>query len=90
VLPIVGGRRSGLRVSSAKPGALDLLPTMRHAKEDPSSAVGCFALESPTLDLLDKDWPLGKKLLPRSNSKFEFSILRTWSKLVIGLKVALG
>jgi hypothetical protein len=45
------------------------------------------------LDLLDKDrplGPLGKKLLPRSNSNFEFSILRTWSKLVIGLKVALG
>jgi hypothetical protein len=55
--------------------------------------VDCFSLESPPLELLDKDWlicPLGKKLLSHSNLKFEFSKRRTWRKLGNGFNLALG
>jgi hypothetical protein len=55
--------------------------------------VDCFSLESPPLDLLDKDrliCPLGKKLLSHLNLKFEFSKRRTWRKLGNGSNLALG
>jgi hypothetical protein len=55
--------------------------------------VDCSTLESPTVDLLDKDQPhrpLGKNPLLPSNLKFEISILRIWSKLVIGFSMVLG
>lgn len=53
----------------------------------------CTSLESPSLDLLDKDQPrspLGKKPLTRPNSKFKISNLRTWSKLVFGFNLVMG
>jgi hypothetical protein len=92
-LPFVGDHRSGLRASSEEPDALVPLPATSHAEQVLSSAVGCFALESRPSDLLVKDRSfesLGKKPSPSSNSNFEFSMLRTWSKLVNDLKVVLG
>lgn len=93
VSPTVEGRRSRLRASSVEPVSLDILPMVRHAEADTRSSMDCFTLESPQLDLLDKDRnfrPLGKKLIPRSNSKFEISNVHTWSKLGIYFDLALG
>jgi hypothetical protein len=92
-LPIVGDHRSGLRASSEEPVALVSLPATSHAEQVLSSAVGCFAVESRPADPLVKDRSLeslGKRPSPSSNSNFEFSMLRTWSKLVNGLKAVLG
>jgi hypothetical protein len=92
-LPSVGDHRSGLRASSEEPDALVPLSATSHAEQVLSSAVGCFALESRPSDPLVKDRSfesLGKKSSPSSNSNFEFSMLRTWSKLVNDLKVVLG
>jgi len=75
-LPLVGEPRLGLRVSSEKLGSLD-----------PLSAVGCphdSLVKDRSLDSLDK------KPSSRSNSNFERSMMRTWSKLVNSLKVVLG
>jgi len=86
-LPFVEDLCSGLRASSEEPGALDPLPAPTHAEQVLSSSVGC------PHDLLVKDWSLdslGKKPPPRSNLNFERSMMRTWSKLVNGLKVVLG
>lgn len=93
VSPTVEGRRFRLRALLVEPVSLDILPMVRHAEADTRSSVDCFTLESPQLDLLDKDRnfrPLGKKLIPRSNSKFEISNVHTWSKLGIGFDLALG
>jgi hypothetical protein len=98
------GSRSRLSVASAEPCVLDLLPSVRHAKEDLRTAMDCFSLESPPLELLDKDQhapselldidkpfcPLGKKLHAHSNLKFEFSKRRTWSKQGNRSNLALG
>jgi hypothetical protein len=86
-LPLVGELRSRMRASSEEPGALDPLPVPTHVEQVLSSTVGC------PHDPLVKDRSLdslGKKPSPRSNSNFERSMLRTWSKLVNGLKVVLG
>jgi hypothetical protein len=86
-LPLMGELRSGLRASSEEPGAHDPLLTPTHAEQVLSLAMGC------PLDPLVKDRSLdslGKKPSPRSNSNFEHSMLRMWSKLVNGLKVVLG
>jgi hypothetical protein len=72
-LPFVGDLRSGLRVSSEEPGALDSLPVLTHAEQVLSSTVGC------PHDPLVKDRSLdslGKKPPPRSNSNFECSMMR--------------
>jgi hypothetical protein len=69
-VPFVGGSRSRLSVASVEPCVLDFLPSVRHAEDDLRTAVDCFSLESPPLELLDKDrliCPLGKKLLSHSN-----------------------
>jgi hypothetical protein len=86
-LPTMGGHHSRMKTLPAEPCALDLL-AVRLAEEDSRSAVDCSTLESPPLDLLDKDQPhrpLGKKLIPRLNSKFEtcargasWSLVSTW------------
>jgi hypothetical protein len=92
-VPFVGGSRSRLSVVSMEPCVLDLLPSVRHAEDDLRTAVDCFSLESPPLDLLDKNrliCPLGKKLHSHSNLKFEFSKRSTWSKLGNGSNLALG
>jgi hypothetical protein len=92
-LTIMGGRHSRRRASPVEPCALDLLPVVRFVNDNPWSAVDCSTLESPTVDLLDKDQPhrlLGKKPLRRSNLKFKISNLRTWSKLVIGFNMVMG
>jgi hypothetical protein len=86
-LPLVGEPRSGLRVSPEEPGALDPLPAPTRAEQVLSSAVGCpndSLVKDRSLDSLDK------KPSSRSNSNFECSMMRTWSKLVNGLKVVLG
>jgi hypothetical protein len=86
-LPLVGELRSRLRALSEEPGALDPLPAPTHVEQVLTSTVGC------PHDPLVKDRSLdslGKKPSPRSNSNFERSMLRTWSKLVNGLKVVLG
>jgi hypothetical protein len=54
-LPIVGGRHSRRRASPVEPCALDLLLVVRFVDDNPRSAVDCSTLESPTIDLLDKD-----------------------------------
>jgi hypothetical protein len=92
-VPIVGGRLSGWMASLAEQCALDLLPTVWHAEIELRSAVDYFSMESPPLDLLDKDrhlCPQGKKLLSRSNLKFENSKMRMWSKLGTEFNLALG
>lgn len=69
-VPFVGGSCSKLSAASVEPCFLDLSPSVRHAEDDLRTAVDCFSLESPPLDLLDKDWlicPLGKKLLSHLN-----------------------
>jgi hypothetical protein len=84
--PLVGELRSGLRALSEEPSALDPLPGPTHVEQVLSSAVGC------PHDPLVKDRcldSLGKKPPPRSNLNFH-SMMRTWSKLVNGLKVVLG
>jgi hypothetical protein len=86
-LPLVGEPRFGLRVSPEEPGALDPLPALTHAEQVLSSAVGCPhdpLFKDRSLDSLDK------KPSSCSNSNFEHSMMRTWSKLVNGLKVVLG
>lgn len=99
-----GGSRSRLSVASAEPCVLDLLPSVRHAEEDLRMAVDCFFLESPSLELLEKDWHAPSELLDidrpfsvrwvrsftHSNLKFEFSKRSTWSKLGNGSNLALG
>jgi hypothetical protein len=87
--PIVGGRHSGWMASPKEQRALDLLPMVRHAEVELWSVVDYFSLESPLLELLDKDQhlrPKGKKVLSRlnlnfENSKSEYSRTRTWNKL---------
>jgi hypothetical protein len=69
-VPIAGGSRSRLRALSTETCVLDLLLLVRHAEEDLRKAVDYFSLESPLLELLDKNRlirPLGKKLLSHSN-----------------------
>jgi hypothetical protein len=91
--PIVQGRQFGWRASPAEPCALDILPMVRHAEVEPRSAVDCFSLESLRIALLDFDRhlrPQGKKIISWSNMKFEFSTMRTWSKLGTGFNLALG
>jgi hypothetical protein len=69
-VPFVGGSCSRLSVALAEPCVLDPLPSVRHAEDDLRTVVDCFSLESPPLELLDKDrliYPLGKKLLSHSN-----------------------
>jgi hypothetical protein len=76
-----------------EPCALDLLSAVRFVDEILRSAVDCSTLESPRVDMLDKDQPhrpLGKKSFQRSNLKFEISNLRTCSKLVIGFNMVMG
>jgi len=66
---------------------------VRFVEEDQRLAVDCSSLESPPLDLLDKDQPhspLGKKPLTRPNSKFKILNLRRWSKLVFGFNLVMG
>jgi hypothetical protein len=92
-LPFVGGRHSRLSAMLAETCVLDFLPSVRHAKDDLRTAVDCFSLESPPLELLNKYrliCPLGKKLLSHSNLKFEFSKRLTWRKLGIRSNLALG
>jgi hypothetical protein len=82
-----------LSAASAEPCVLNFLPSVRHAEDDLRTAVDCFSLESPLLELLDKDrliCTLGKKLLSHSNLKFEFSKRRTWRKLGNRSNLALG
>jgi hypothetical protein len=82
-----------LSAASTEPCVLDFLPSVRHAEDDLRMAVDCFSLESPPLELLDKDQlicPLGKKLLSHSNLKFDFSKRRTWRMLGNGSNLALG
>lgn len=54
-LPIVGGHHSRRRALPVEPCALDLLSVLRFVDDNPKSAVDCSTLESPTVDLLDKD-----------------------------------
>jgi hypothetical protein len=92
-VPFVGDSRSRLSAASAEPCVLDFLLSVRHAEDDLRTAVDCFSLESPPLELLDKVQlicPLGKKLLSHSNLKFEFSKRRMWRKLGNGSNLALG
>jgi hypothetical protein len=92
-VPFVGGSRSRLSAASAEPRVLDFLPSVRHAEDNLRAAMDCFSLESPPLELLDKDrliCPLGKKLLSHSNLKFEYSKRCTWRKLGNGSNLALG
>jgi hypothetical protein len=92
-LPFMGGLRFGLRASSKEPGALVPLLASTHDEQVLSLAVGCIDLESRPPDPFVKDRSLdslGKKPPPCSNSKFERSMMRTWSKLVNGLKMVFG
>jgi hypothetical protein len=92
-VPFVGGSHSRLSAESAEPCVLDFLPSVRHAEDNLRTAVNCFSLESPPLELFYKDrviCPLGKKLLSHLNLKFEFSKCRTWRKLGNGSNLALG
>jgi hypothetical protein len=71
-VPFVGVSHSRLSAALVVPCVLDFLPSVRPAKDDLRTVVDCFSLESPPLELLNKDWlicPLGKKLF--SHSKFE-------------------
>lgn len=93
LVPFVGGSHSRLSAASAEPCVLDFLPSVRHAEDNLRTAVNCFSLESPPLELFDKDrliCPLGKKLLSHLNLKFKFSKRRTWRKLGNGSNLALG
>jgi hypothetical protein len=90
---IVGGRQSGWRALPSELCALDILPLVRHVEVEPRSTVDCFSLEYLPIALLDFDRqlrPQGKKIISRSNLKFEILKMRTWSKLGIGFNLALG
>jgi hypothetical protein len=55
-VPFVGGSCSKLSAESAEPCVMDFLLLVRHAEDDLITAVDCFSLESPPLELLDKDY----------------------------------
>jgi hypothetical protein len=54
-LPNVRGCHSRSKISPVEPFILDVLPSVRLADEESRSAVDCLSLESPPLELLDKD-----------------------------------
>jgi hypothetical protein len=84
-LPLVGELRSGLRASPEELGVP--IPAPTHAEQVLSSAVGCP--HNPLVKDRSLD-SMGKKPPPHSNLNFERSMMRTWGKLVNGLKVVLG
>jgi len=91
--PMVGGRLSGRMVTPVDQCELDLLPAVRVIDADLRLVLDCSILESSSFDLLGKDHPhrlMGKTFLPHASLKFEISMLRTWSKWVIGFNLALG
>lgn len=69
-LHIVGGHHSRMRVSLAKPCALNLLPAVRFVEEDPRSAVNCSYMESPPLQQRPALSSAGQEVSPL----FEFEI----------------